>query len=262
MSITKDVNTVVRDITSYSKVYLPFFEEELATGDTDAVKNAMTSSDKVRVFYKRNCFFRSLFIGFEPLTNPISKGFILYPGAFVAPEAYSPLTHALADSGYYTAITTPPFDLSLTDVDLAEDVKRFWTEQVESWTLAGHSLGGVVAAAYANDHFRPEDKLKGLVMLASYPSDSSRFLDGDVSDDPFIVNSIYGTVDGLTTLDEIDEAKPLLPSTTQYVPIEGGNHTQFYYGNKLQKGDNPATISLEKQQQIIHDNISVMLKTL
>ncbi len=261
MSITKDVDTIVRDITGYSKVYLPFFEEELATANKDVVKNAMTSSEKVRVFYKRNYFFRSLFIGFEPLINPISKGFILYPGAFVAPEAYSPLTRALAEAGYYTAITTPPFDLSLTDVDLADDVKRFWGKQVDIWTLAGHSLGGVVAAAYANDHFRPEDKLRGLVMLASYPSDSL-FLDGDLSDDSFIVNSIYGTVDGLTTLEEINKAKPLLPSTTQYIPIDGGNHTQFYYGNKLQKGDNPATISLEKQQQIIHDNISVMLTTL
>ena len=262
MAITKDINNTLRDITCYSKVYLPFFEEELATGDKDAVKNAMTSSKKVRVFYKRNWLFRSLFIGFEPLVNPIPKGFILYPGAFVASEAYSPLTRALADAGYYTAITTPPFDLSLTDVDLADDVKRFWGQQVDIWTLAGHSLGGVVAAAYANDHFRPEDKLKGLVMLASYPSDSPIFLDGDVSDDPFIVNSIYGTVDGLTTLEEIDSAKPLLPSTTQYIPIQGGNHTQFYYSNKLQKGDNPATISLEKQQELIHNNVSVMLKNL
>ncbi len=262
MSIVKDINVSLRDIVGYSKAYIPLFSEELFTADIDAVKEAMTSSDKVRVFRLRNWLFRSLFIGFEPLVNPIRKGLILYPGAFVAPKAYSPIARALADRGYYAAVTIPPLELSLTDVDLADDVKRFWRNEVDVWTLAGHSLGGVVAAAYANDHFKPEDKLRGLVMLASYPSERSGFLDGDVSDDPFTVTSIYGTVDGLTTLDEIEKAKPLLPPTTKYVPIEGGNHTQFYYANKLQKGDNPPEISREKQQEIIRQNILMMLESI
>jgi len=45
-----------------------------------------------------------------------------------------------------------------------------------------------------------------------------------------------------------------LPADTVFVPIQGGNHTQFgYYGNgtELQKGDNPADISRDAQQQIV-----------
>lgn len=262
MSIIKDINLSLRDLAGYSKAYIPLFSEELCTADIEAVKEAMTSSDQVRVFRKRNWLFRSLFIGFEPLVNNKQKGFILYPGAFVPPEAYAPITKALAELGYYAAVTTPPLELSLTDVDLADDVKSFWRNQVSVWALAGHSLGGVVAAAYANDHFNPEDKLRGLVMLASYPSDRSGFLDGDVSDDPFTVTSIYGTVDGLTTLDEIEHSKPLLPPKTKYVSIEGGNHTQFYYANKLQKADNPPEISREKQQEIIRQNILMLLESI
>ena len=255
MSIIKDINFSLRDLAGYSKAYIPLFSEELVTADIDAVKEAMTSSERVRVFRKRNWLFRSLFIGFQPLVNQIQKGLILYPGAFVAPKAYSPITRTLAEHGYYAAITTPPLELSVTDIDLADDVKRFWRNEVDVWTLAGHSLGGVVAAAYANEHIKPEEELRGLVMLASYPSKRSGFLNGDVT-------SIYGTVDGLTTLDEIEKAKPLLPPTTKYVPIEGGNHTQFYYANKLQKGDNQPEISREKQQQIIRQNILMVLESI
>ncbi|NEP12108.1 MAG: alpha/beta hydrolase [Symploca sp. SIO2C1] len=258
MSITKDISSTFRDIRGYAKAYTPLFPEELVTADSDAIKAAMTSSDKVRVFRKRNWLFRSLFIGFEPLVNQIQIGFILYPGAFVEPKAYAPIARVMADQGYYAAVTTPPLELSLLDVDLADEVKHYWRNKVDVWTLSGHSLGGVVAAAYANDHFQPEYKLKGLVMLASYPSDNP-ILDGDVSDDPFKVASIYGTVDGLTTVDEIEEHKCLLPSTTTYIPIQGGNHTQFYYGKKLQKGDNPAEISRNQQQEIIRQQILKVL---
>jgi len=39
----------------------------------------------------------------------------------------------------------------------------------------------------------------------------------------------------------------MLPPTTVYVEISGGNHAQFgYYGD--QSGDNPATITREAQQ--------------
>ena len=262
MSIGQDINTSIRDITCYTKAYLPLFKEELVTADSDSIRAAMTSNDKVRVFRKRNWLFRSLFIGFEPLVSPIKKGFILYPGAFVESKAYAPIARTMADRGFYAAVATPPLDLSLTDVNLANDVKEHWQSEANTWAISGHSLGGVVAAAYANDHFKAEDKLKGLVMLASFPSDRAGFLEGDVSTDPFTVTSIYGTDDGLTTLEEIEKAKPLLPKYTKYIAIEGGNHTQFYYSTKLQKGDNPPKISRGQQQDIIRENILELLNSI
>ena len=117
MSIIKDINFSLRELSGYSKAYIPLFSEELITADIDAVKEAMTSSEQVRVFRQRNWLFRSLFLGFEPLVNQNRKGLILYPGAFVAPEAYAPIPRAFAERGYYAAVTTPPLELSLTDID-------------------------------------------------------------------------------------------------------------------------------------------------
>ena len=60
--------------------------------------------------------------------------------------------------------------------------------------------------------------------------------------------SIYGTLDGLATVDKIEASRPLLPLTARLVAVEGGNHAQFgWYG--AQSGDNPAIISREKQMQ-------------
>jgi hypothetical protein len=69
--------------------------------------------------------------------------------------------------------------------------------------------------------------------------------------------SIYGTNDGLATPDEIEESRADLPPDTQFVAIEGGNHTQFgwydTYPNPVQPDDNSPGITREQQQcQIIY----------
>jgi hypothetical protein len=57
--------------------------------------------------------------------------------------------------------------------------------------------------------------------------------------------SIYGTLDN--GMDSIEASISLLPADTEYIVIEGGNHSQFgNYG--LQPGDNVATIGWEEQQ--------------
>jgi len=99
-----------------------------------------------------------------------------------------------------------------------------------------------MAARFAYQH--PE-AAQGLVLWAAYPASSD-----DLSGYPLAATSIYGTLDGLATGDKIDASRPLLPSDTQWVPIEGGNHAQFgWYGP--QSGDNKATISQEVQQEQI-----------
>ena len=71
--------------------------------------------------------------------------------------------------------------------------------------------------------------------------------------------SIYGTRDGLATAGEIDASRALLPGTTNWVPIEGGNHAQFgWYGS--QSGDNEATIGREQQQAQIVDATCALLR--
>ena len=75
---------------------------------------------------------------------------------------------------------------------------------------------------------------------ASYPQ-------GDELKDSHIeVASIYGSLDGVANLQKISDSKNLLPSTTTFIEIAGGNHAQFgSYGE--QSGDNPAEISADEQ---------------
>jgi hypothetical protein len=266
---TKEVTRAFRYVTSYSKAFLPFFDRVLVMADSDAIKKAMQSNCRVRVFRNRHWlpFWQTKFIGFEPVTN-ISPahaaslknknhgvGIILYPGFCVAAEAYAPLARSVADLGYHAAVTVPPLELSLTDVDLADHVVQHWGDQVHTWIIGGHSMGGVIAAAYARDQFQNHNKttkIKGLILFASYLSSVFGFSADDLQRDGQVLAtaSCYGTLDGLATPEKIKQNQQQLPSSTLYIRIDGGNHSQFYYGTKLQKHDNPAAITREKQQEI------------
>jgi hypothetical protein len=60
------------------------------------------------------------------------------------------------------------------------------------------------------------------------------------------VVSISGSKDGLATPDKIEASKKLLPASTKFVVIDGGDHAQFGdYGP--QDGDNAATVSQADQ---------------
>jgi dienelactone hydrolase len=116
--------------------------------------------------------------------------------------------------------------------------------------VGGHSLGGAMAASYAR---KQPDKVQGLVLWAAYPSGSD-----DLSGHGLQVVSIYATRDGLTTGANIEASRRLLPSSTRWVAIEGGNHAQFgWYG--AQSGDQEATISREEQQaQIVTATVDLL----
>jgi hypothetical protein len=180
-------------------------------------------------------------ISFVPQDQPPTTGFIFYPGGLVQAEAYAPPLRAIAKSGYLVVITPMPLNLAVLNSGAAADVMAAHPE-IETWAIGGHSLGGTMAASFADQN--PD--ITGLVFWASYPAESS-----DLSGQSIAVSSIYGTLDGLATPEKVLAAEPLLPSDTTWVPIEGGNHAQFgWYGN--QDGDNPAAISrAEQQEQVV-----------
>ena len=178
-------------------------------------------------------------IEFTPVGSDPATGFIFYPGGRVDPRAYAPPARALAEQGYFVAITPMPLYLAIIDPERANAVIAAHPE-IEHWLIGGHSLGGATAAIYANRH---PQAVEGVVFWAAYPPDS----DSLAARDDLAVTSIYGTLDGLATPAKIEATAPLLPAGAQLVPIEGGNHAQFgWYGD--QSGDNPAAISREEQQ--------------
>jgi pimeloyl-ACP methyl ester carboxylesterase len=108
-----------------------------------------------------------------------------------------------------------------------------------------------MAATFAS---RMPESVQGLVLWAAYPSAAD-----DLSSSGLNVASIYATLDGLATGEQIEASRALLPANTTWTVIDGGNHAQFgWYGE--QSGDNPATISRSAQQALIVQSTLALLE--
>ncbi len=190
-------------------------------------------------------------ITFEPAGKQASVGFVFYPGGGVDYRAYAPVLRPIAARGYFVALVRVPLNLAFFRADAATEIIARY-DGIEVWAVGGHSLGGVVAAMYAVKH--PEE-VDAVIFFASYPAD-----DG-LKNTAIQVMSIYGTNDGLATVDQIDESRKLLPDDTVFLPIEGGNHSQFgSYG--FQAGDGIATISAEEQWERVTEAVAPFLESL
>lgn len=172
---------------------------------------------------------------------------IFYPGAKVEYTAYLPLLHKLTNEGIDCFLVKMPCNLAFLGMNKADKIISSY--EYEHWYMAGHSLGGAMAASYASDHL---DKLEGLILLASYSIK-------ELKSESFSVISIYGNKDGLLSMDKLEEGRKLMPSNYSEICIEGGNHAGFgNYGS--QKGDLKADISTGQQQDQTVDAILKMVR--
>ena len=161
---------------------------------------------------------------------------IFYPGAKVEYTAYLPLLDKLAGQGSDCFLVKMPCNLAFLGQNKAEKIMDSY--DYEHWYLAGHSLGGAMAASYASGHL---EVLDGLALLAAYPTKS-------LKTDDFSVVSVYGSEDGVLNMEKVKGGVLFMPTDYTEVCIEGGNHAQFgNYGK--QKGDREADISREEQQE-------------
>lgn len=172
---------------------------------------------------------------------------IFYPGAKVEYTAYLPLLIELAQQGVDSFLIKMPGNLAFLGMNKADDIMQQYASY-EHWYMAGHSLGGAMAAAYASEHI---EQLDGLVLLAAYPTKS-------LASDTFKVVSIYGSEDGVLNMDKVEEGRQWMPTHYTEVCIEGGNHGQFgSYG--VQKGDGEALIDAKEQR---NQTIEAIIKTI
>ena len=146
------------------------------------------------------------------------------------------LMERCAREGVLAILMPMPFNLAV----LAKDAAAFIPEQfpeVEHWYMAGHSLGGSMAASFAADNTAWVD---GLILLAAYSTE-------DVTALPVL--SIYGSEDGVLNMEKYDQYRPNLPADLSEHIIKGGNHACFgVYGE--QEGDGTATMTnLEQIEQ-------------
>ncbi len=185
-----------------------------------------------------------------PADGVYDTGLIIYPGGKVPAAGYGPTAQAIAARGYLVVITPMPFDLAVFGIGSADGVIAAHPE-VATWAIAGHSLGGSMAAQYAADH---PDAIDGIAFWASYPAT-------DLSGRDLRAVSIYGTLDGGAARMSGPESRAKLPADTAFVPVEGGNHEQmgWYTG---QPNDPPATIGRAEQQRQVVDATVAMLETI
>lgn len=165
-------------------------------------------------------------------------GLIFYPGGKVEYEAYAPLMTAFAQEDILCVLLSMPFDLAVFDSGAADRVQDRYPE-IEAWYLAGHSLGGAMAASYAADH---ADDYEGLFLMAAYSTQ-------DLTDSRLEVVSLYGSEDLVLNMEKYEEYRANLPENTLEYVLEGGCHAYFgSYGP--QDGDGIPTITNEEQIQI------------
>ena len=161
---------------------------------------------------------------------------IFYPGGKVEVNAYMTLMERCAQEGILTILMPMPFNLAVLAKDAAAAIPEQFPE-VEHWYMAGHSLGGSMAASFAADNTSWVD---GLILLASYSTEDVTALS---------VLSIYGSEDGVLNMEKYERYRSNLPADLSEHILEGGNHAYFgVYGE--QEGDGTATITnLEQIEQ-------------
>ena len=183
-------------------------------------------------------------IQFLPTHEVAGAGLIFLPGGGIDPNAYAPLLRSVADSGHAAVIVKVPWRTAPTGGMRATLWLRIAGVLTSGgagklWVLSGHSRGAVFALTYAAEHPR---QLAGLALIGTtHPRDM------DLYKSRIPILKIVGTRDCVASMERVMANARLLPPSTQWVRIEGGNHRQFgYYGYQL--GDCGASITRESQQ--------------
>jgi Alpha/beta hydrolase family len=183
------------------------------------------------------------YIVFQPAKKKLTTAFVFYPGGRVDYRSYAVPLHKIAAEGYLVILLPVRLNLAVLDVNAAGDAIQAYPE-IRHWVVGGPSLGGVAAATLA----RRKENIDGIVFWASNPTNNM------LKNTDMKVLSIYGTLD-MKGPEAFEASRADLPSTAEFVMIEGGNHGQFGdYGSH--PGDHEATITrLEQQKQVVEATV-------
>ncbi|MDE6407936.1 MAG: DUF4832 domain-containing protein, partial [Anaeroplasmataceae bacterium] len=201
-------------------------------------KEELKSNEIVEVSHEKNYYV------FKP--EVYDTGIIFYPGGKVDAKAYAPLLKSLAREGILCILCEMPFRLAVLNSNAADGIQEKF--EVEHWYMAGHSLGGSMAASYIAKHSKEYD---GLILLAAYST-------VDLSDTDLKVLSIYGEYDRVLNRKKYEESLSKLPNHYNEYVIRGGCHA-FFGSYGAQKGDGTPTITNEQQ---IEETVSFILENM
>lgn len=195
-------------------------------------------------------------IDIRPAQGEAETLLVFYPGGLVRPQAYEWLGRALAARGVQTVIPAFPLDLAVTGIGRADGLIAQYG-QGKRVVIAGHSLGGAMAAQYAamaaQYAANNADALAGLILMAAYPA-------GNVSlkDRTLPVLSLLAEQDGVAAPDDVRGGLDRLPEGTTLTVIPGAVHSFFgRYGP--QKGDGLPTVTHAQAEEEILNAVQAFL---
>jgi len=175
---------------------------------------------------------------FEPVSGTPTTAFIFYPGGAVDLRAYAPPLRAIAEAGYLVVLVPMPLQLAVFAPGKADEVVAAFPE-IDTWAIAGHSLGGSMAAHYAHKH---PDTIDGLLLWDAYAPD-------DMSASTIAIRMIHRSDDSGSTPADYESKLVLLPKQTEFVPLKGGQHLQFgrFIAGRMYRDAPPAELDQDEQ---------------
>lgn len=188
-------------------------------------------------------------IAFRPATPSNASAVLFFCGSGVAPEAYVPLLRPLAEQGYTTFIVSLPLRFAPLESHKQAALARARSligenPAITHWVVSGHSLGAALAARFAADHRTLPLSL--VLVGTTHPKEV------DLSGLRIPVTKVYASNDGIAPAEKVLANRGLLPASTRWIAIAGGNHSRFgHYGQQMMDGE--ATIGREAQQDIVRN---------
>lgn len=197
-------------------------------------------------------------VTFVPAEVPVTSALVFYPGGKVEADAYAPLLGRLAQHGVACVLVRMPENLAVLAPNSADRARGELEQALADsdapnvpWLMAGHSLGGAMAASYVAGH---ADSYQGLVLLAAYSTK-------DLSGTSVRTLSIYGSNDGVLNRKRYQECLPNLGNDVTELVIDGGIHSYFgEYGH--QEGDGEAAITNDQQLDQAADAVASFVASL
>lgn len=183
-------------------------------------------------------------------------GLIFVCGSGVSSHAYAPMLRPIAAEGYGVFLVKLPYRFAMLESHKLEAIKRAQLvienhPEVKHWVVSGHSLGGALACRMVKNNV---DNVAGLVLIGTtHPKRD------DLSSLTIPVTKVYASEDGIALEEKIKANERLLPPSTTYKLIQGGNHSQFgnYAGQFL---DGTPRVSREEQQSATRDALLEILR--
>ena len=140
-------------------------------------------------------------------------------------------------------MTVPmPFQLAVFSPASATEVIATHPE-IKTWAIAGHSLGGSMAARYAHHH---PDNVQGLLLWDAYPAD-------DMSASELPVRMIHRSDQAGNPPESYLPHLAKMPPQGDYYPLKGAQHLNFgsFIAGRMYADEPPPEMDPAQQQQLV-----------